>query len=519
VVEAELRLRERRCEAASCRRGWMWCGLVALALAIGVYAVNMAVHPLHLLLSDVDLAVYRDAGLVASRSPSQLYQWQQSPGVRFTYTPFAAALCIVVSVLPWGLMVWLMLVGSVAALVGTVWLTVGALGWRGTCRLGAAAAVSAVAFWLEPVQQALHSGEVDLLLMLVVVADLANKGRRWQGAGIGVAAGIKLVALIFIPYLLLTGRYRQAGAAAGVFAATVATGALLFPRASASWWLGGAFLDAGRTGFVGYLANQSLLGLTTRLAGTVPAAAVWAVLALLAGGAGLALAARVHRRGWPVHGWAVCAVTGLIVSPVSWDHHWVWIAPVLAVLTDLAVRARGAPRAAWWAAAGLVAVVFGAWPSLWRGGGAALPWGLIWYAPATPVGAGGIHPEYHWAGLQLLAGNLYLLTGLAMLTAAAIAAATPQRHRPRQVPPITGHPLAADHLSAGSVTCPAHDGRAAHAPPAPHPALDRPAARLHRRTGRGDRGSAGGPAPGTGRQGRGLAARVTLLKKLLTGAA
>lgn len=56
---------------------------------------------------------------------------------------------------------------------------------------------------------------------------------------------------------------------------------------------------------------------------------------------------------------------------------------------------------------------FGAWPA----GGAGLPWGLIWYAPATPYDAGPVHPEYHWAGLQLLAGNLYLLAGLLLLAA------------------------------------------------------------------------------------------------------
>jgi len=112
-------------------------------------------------------------------------------------------------------------------------------------------------------------------------------------------------------------------------------------------------------------------------------------------------------------------VTALIVSPVSWDHHWVWVAPALAVLTDLAACARGILRVAWSAAAGLVTVVFGAWPSVWKGGGSAVPWGLIWYAPYTPYDVGEIHPEYHWAGLQLLAGNLYLLAGLVMLATAA----------------------------------------------------------------------------------------------------
>jgi len=398
-------------------------GLLALAMAIGIYAVNMALHPLHVLLSDVDLAVYRDAGLAARRSPGQLYRWREPSGLQFTYPPFAAAFCMVMSVLPWGPMTWLMVAGSVAALLAAVWLTFGVLGWHGASRIGAAAAVSAVAFWTEPVQRTLHTGEVDLLLMLLVVGDLAGRGRRWRGVGIGLAAGVKLVALIFIPYLLLTGRYRQAGVAAGTFAATVAAGALLFPQASASWWLGGAFLDSRRTGFAGYLANQSLLGMTTRLAGTVPPAAVWLALAVLVGGPALVLAALVHSRGRPVHGWVICAVTGLIISPVSWDHHWVWIAPALAVLTDTAVRAQPSLRAVWWAAAGLAAIIFGAWPSLWPGGGAAVPWGLIWYAPATPADVGTVHPEYYWAGLQLLAGNLYLLAGFAGLAAAAVTAA------------------------------------------------------------------------------------------------
>src|SRR5215469_2241385 len=109
--------------------GWLaGAGLLTLAVAVGLYAVNLAVHPLHLLVSDADLAVYRNAGLVARRSPGQLYSWQQSPGVRFTYTPFAAVLCGLASALPWVLAAWLMLAGSAVALLQSVWLTMGALG-------------------------------------------------------------------------------------------------------------------------------------------------------------------------------------------------------------------------------------------------------------------------------------------------------------------------------------------------------------------------------------------------------
>jgi alpha-1,2-mannosyltransferase len=389
-------------------------------MAVGVYAINLALHP-HVL-TDVDLAVYRDAGLVARRSPAQLYQWQQSTGLSFTYTPFAAAFCAALSLLPWRLAAWLMLAGSVAALLQAVRLTFGGLGWYGASQLGMTCAVAAAAFWLEPVQRTLNMGEVDLLLMLLVVWDLSNDGRRWQGAALGAAAGMKLLALIFIPYLLLTGRRRSAAKAAGTFAASVVAGALLYPRASVTWWLDGAFWNARRTGFVGYLANQSLLGMTTRIAGSVPSTAVWLLLAVLVGVPGLLLVALLHRRGQPVQGMVVCAITGLIVSPVSWDHHWVWIALALAVLASMAVRSQGSLRVVCGGYAALHVVVFGAWPSLWTGGGSVVPWGLIWYAPYTPGDAGSTHPEYQWAGLRLLAGNLYLLTGSAMLVAVAVAA-------------------------------------------------------------------------------------------------
>ena len=65
-------------------------------------------------------------------------------------------------------------------------------------------------------QQNLALGQINVLLMLLIVVDLLLPRRHWwNGIGIGVAAGIKLVPLIFIPYLLLTGRFRQAATATG----------------------------------------------------------------------------------------------------------------------------------------------------------------------------------------------------------------------------------------------------------------------------------------------------------------
>ena len=166
--------------------------------------------------------------------------WQAQPGDGFTYTPFAAIPFAALSTLPLVAARWVMTVLSVAGLFATVWLTATALGWSGRGRVALVLVLAACVLWLEPVLKALRLGQVELLLMALVVWDLTQPdGRRFKGVGIGVAAGIKLVPLIFIPYLALCGNVRAAARGAIVFAATVAVGFIALPGASDIWWLHG----------------------------------------------------------------------------------------------------------------------------------------------------------------------------------------------------------------------------------------------------------------------------------------
>jgi len=230
-------------------------GLATLTVALAAYAANLLSHPRAGILSWLDLRLYLAAGQVARHTPAALYHWQYRPGMRFTYPPFAALLFGGLAPVPWGVLAWAMTAASALALGLAVWLVFGALGWAGQRRAGAALAVTAVAFWTEPVQRALHWGQVDLLLMALVVWDLCQPGhRRWQGAGIGLAAAVKLVPLIFIPYLLLTRRPRQAAVALATFLALAGVGFLALPSASAQWWFGGLWLHVGRVGFAGSVA-------------------------------------------------------------------------------------------------------------------------------------------------------------------------------------------------------------------------------------------------------------------------
>jgi alpha-1,2-mannosyltransferase len=177
-------------------------------------------------------------------------------------------------------------------------------------------------------------------------------------------------------------------------------------------------------------AGLTLRGALTRLAGSVNGAQpAWLIVAAAFALAGLAAAVLLHRRGLVFAGLMTCALTALLISPISWDHHWVWLAPGLALLIDAGDRA----SRAWYALAAATWAVFAAWPDFWSAKAGLLQGGLIGYAPATAwaYGDNPAYAEYRWHGPQLLAGNLELLAGLALF-AVAVAAAFGSRRRDPQ---------------------------------------------------------------------------------------
>jgi alpha-1,2-mannosyltransferase len=407
-------------------RALLIAGAVVAAIAAVAYLVALATHPMATNLNGFDLQVYLGGAHEALHKPLNLYGWhyRNDLGIQFTYTPFAALLFAGGLALPFKALMALVSLVSVFALAATVWIAFRELGWRSLAsRAGGTLLVTGLVFWTEPVQREVYLGQVELVLMGLVVWDMCQPDRRrWKGAGVGLAAGIKLVPALFIVYLLLTRRFRAALVALGSFLATVVIGFIGLPHPSVTWWLHMYFWQAGRTGFVGDQQNQSLRGIITRFAGSVAAGqAPWLVAFLVVAVAGLAAAVVLWNSGrpWgPFAGLMACALTALLISPISWDHHWVWIAPGVVVLLDAGVRAVSARAArAWWQGlAGLVLVAYGAWPDFWWPHAGLLQGGLINYAPAAVFAHGDNphYPEYHWHGLQLIAGNLYLLGGVGL---------------------------------------------------------------------------------------------------------
>ncbi len=393
-----------------------------------------------------DLASFRDAGLIVRHAyhlhvgqPKPLYRWIPFAGASlFTYPPFAAAIFAAMSYIGPLALAWCVTAASFAALLAAVWLTLAGLGVpKSRARVAVALAVSAVALWTQPVQSNLGLGQINLLLMVAIIWDLrpragslpaagtltqAGAGDHvrtspwWTGALTGLAAGIKLTPLIFIPYLLVTRKFRQAAVAAGVFAATVGIGFAVMPGASATYWPSGLIDRLNGPGranggfFFAAAWNQSLRGYLSRLVAHAPlAVAPWLVAAAVTAVIGLTCAALLHRDSYPMLGLLTCALTGLLISPVSWVHHWVWVAPWLAAIVAMALLAPGASRPVWLAIAGWITLVFVNWPPLPVLTGARHGMNVVADVP--------VNQPFSWRGPQVFAGNIYLYCGTAGLVA------------------------------------------------------------------------------------------------------
>ncbi len=350
------------------RAGVVWAaGAVYLASA-GACCALAARSSAHF----ADTVVYRMGGAAVLHGES-LYQLRAGT-LPFTYPPFAAIVLTVLAAISQDAAVALLTVASTVALPVMLYLALRLPGPGGPARAAAAGreawtvalAVAAAAIWLDPARAALGYGQVDIVLAAAVLCDLALPGTsRWKGAATGLAAGFKLTPAIFAVYLLLTRRYRAAATAAAVFAGTVAAGFAVLP-ASSAWFWAGQFASPGRVSPVQDPENQSLLGVLSRTLHTANVMPLWLPLAAAVAVTGLALAAAAGRRGDEAAGFSLCAVTGLLISPISWTHHWVIAIPALLVAgraVSAAWRA-GRTAAAGLGAAGIAAVAVIGWTRL-----------------------------------------------------------------------------------------------------------------------------------------------------------
>jgi alpha-1,2-mannosyltransferase len=273
-----------------------------------------------------------------------LYEFTQPDRVQgllhFTYPPLAAVLMWPLAQLPVGAVIAIFTAGSVLAVFVTTWWLIRPTGVPPWQALGLAVPPL---FLLEPIRETITFGQINMLLVALILADLllgVPRKARWTGVGIGLATAVKLYPGIFILHLLATRRWRAAATAAATAAGATLLAATVAPAASWAFWTH-ALWATERVGRTDYTGNQSLWGLLSRLAAPgQPSRLLWLPLVALILGYGLWRAARLSAVGDEVAALTVTGVVGALISPITWAHHVYWFVPALVVLTGLGSRGR-----------------------------------------------------------------------------------------------------------------------------------------------------------------------------------
>ncbi|AGF63498.1 hypothetical protein SHJGH_3833 [Streptomyces hygroscopicus subsp. jinggangensis TL01] len=369
---------------------------VCLVSFAAFWAAQRAAH-----VSMIDLMVYRAEGATV-RAGGDLYALRATAAhLPTTYPPFAALLFTPLPLLDTALLRALATAGNLALLVVFVRLS---LKLVGHARGETVWWVAAPAVWCEPVWTTVRYGQINLLLAVLVLWDLTRRPEggsdRWTGVGLGLAAAVKLTPALFPVFLLATGVVarlrggrgepwlRHARGAAVAFAGATLLAAAVLPYDSWRFWTRTLF-RASRVGHAEDTANQALRGVLARLLHTPEPGALWMTCVAVVAVLGLAVAVRAELRGQRAWAVCVCAVTALLISPVSWTHHWVWCVPLVLLLWTRGRRA---------AALGTL-LVFCSYAPWW-----------------VPHGTG--RPELHQSGAELTLSAVYGGVGAVFLALA-----------------------------------------------------------------------------------------------------
>jgi alpha-1,2-mannosyltransferase len=333
--------------------------VAVLALVVHNHLVPFQTQFFGLTENNFDLDTYR-AAVRGAWQGKALYDAPALRGAWFVYPPFATVILAPFAWAHFDVAKFALLALSICMLALIAWRIMRLAGLRADGRLAVmSGALAVIVIDLEPVQATLWWGQVNVLLMAMVMLDLLRPAQsRWRGIGLGLAAGIKLTPLVFLPYLLLTRQWRASATATATFVATAALTWPLLPRDSAWFWshLG----DTTHISRINHLANQSINGFLARFFAPHPRPeGLWIAVSLLVFAAGLAIATWAHRRGERSLAVVLVGLTGCAVSPFSWAAHWVWFAPAIFWLVAKACTTR-TPWARGWAyrAAGLFAMTF-----------------------------------------------------------------------------------------------------------------------------------------------------------------
>ena len=370
-------------------------GILAAAVIIGLFVAPWGPQML-------DLEVYRLGASTLLHGGDVYSVVYPGTDLVFTYPIFAAILFVPFAVMPTAVAHVVVLTVSLAALWVIVHLTVRAV--RGPRHaLWWSVPITLAAVTAHPVLQTLLFGQINLVVVALVLADVLPDRGRWRGVLVGIAAGIKLVPGVFIIYFLVTGQRRAAAVSAVSTAATIGLGFAVAPAASWAYWRSYAF-DPDRVGGIAYVTNQSILGISARvLRDPHPPRALTLGLSAVVIVAAILIARRLDRMGERLIAVSVVAAGALLASPISWSHHWVWFIPCVAAMLPWAGR------------------------TPWRWAVLAAATAILWSGPMQYMPKAGLRELHHTLPQEIVA-NIYGPLAVAFLVWAAVQAGHGAHH-------------------------------------------------------------------------------------------
>ena len=256
------------------------------------------------------------------------FAWLGMPAASITITLITLALLLVSTMIVLTRMdVW-----NTRVVPGPAWLR----RWWLTALIVAAAAI-----WLEPIKANFAFGQINVVLMTLVIADCVPRRTPWpRGLLLGLGIALKLTPAVFLLYFLLRRDRRAVLTSLASFVAATLAGFVLAWRDSWEYWTD-TVRNTDRIGSASLNTNQNMAGTLARLGlGEHERFLPWVAACLLVLALTVWAARRVLRAGEPTLAVICIALFGLVVSPVSWSHHWVWMLPTVLVTAVLAWRRR-----------------------------------------------------------------------------------------------------------------------------------------------------------------------------------
>ena len=330
----------------------------ALVAAAVMVIAAFVISPRH----GLDFSVYLSGGQSVLDAGGQLYtkelQYREGSSLLFTYPPFSALLFAVLA--PFGQNLGLNIFTGISLLIAAATAVLGvrhafahpsvrAVLMHPWLRPLALAGLGLVAL-LGPWRETMAFGQINILLFGMIAADFLVKRDGWPtGLLTGVAAGLKLTPLVFGLYFLARGDWRGLRNMTFGFLATFGLGFLILPRESRTYWLD-LLPDTSRIGGAGYVDNLGIKGAILHFTGPeFPVDLPWLLLSLLCVAAAAVVIRLAGNRGDQLTALAATALLMLLISPVSWSHHWVWVALIIPVLGrnigDFTVKGTGLRKA------------------------------------------------------------------------------------------------------------------------------------------------------------------------------